>query len=158
MDAGSITELFNRHGAAVYRRCRQLLRDEQLARDAVQDVFLKAFAERKSFRGDSSRLTWLFGIATMHCLQQLRNTARRERKLSTLAMSEAAPEQPDDHLRLLALLEEFPLDVQRVVFMRHVDELSIEEIAAATGVSTKTVSRKLADYMERSRASLEVRP
>jgi DNA-directed RNA polymerase specialized sigma24 family protein len=52
----------------------------------------------------------------------------------------------------MALLESFPLDVQQIVYLRHVDGLGIEEVARATHLSTKTVSRKLHDFAERSRA------
>ena len=61
----------------------------------------------------------------------------------------------------MALLETFPLDVQQVVYLRHVDGLDINEVARATQLSTKTVARKLQDFADRSRSMAEreeVRP
>jgi RNA polymerase sigma-70 factor (ECF subfamily) len=153
------SELFERHGAAVYRRCRGMLRDEASARDAVQEVFLKAHLQRGSFRGDASPFTWLYAIATTHCLQQLRNARLRAHKLEQLGREEPPRgTSPDERLRTMALLAGFPLDVQQIVYLRHVDGLDMEEIAQATQLSTKTVSRKLQDFAERSRDRDEVRP
>src|SRR3954452_4306832 len=85
----SAAQLFQRHGATVYRRCLALLRHEDQARDAVQDVWLRSVAQRGRFRGQSSALTWLYSIATRHCLQQLRNHGRQTEKLGALP-----PDQP----------------------------------------------------------------
>ena len=41
--------------------------------DYTQDVFINAFQNLKSFRGDSSLKTWIFTIATNHCFKELRN-------------------------------------------------------------------------------------
>jgi RNA polymerase sigma-70 factor (ECF subfamily) len=162
MPLASSTELFERHGAAVYRRCRGMLGDEASARDAVQEVFLKAHVSRDSFRGDASPFTWLYSIATTHCLQQLRNAKLRASKLEALGREEAPPgASPDERLRAMSLLEGFALDVQEIVYLRHVDGLDLEEVARATRLSTKTVSRKLHEFAERSRtlaAKDEVRP
>ncbi len=154
MPLASSAELFERHGAAVYRRCRAMLGDEASARDAVQEVFMRAHVQRGSFRGDASPFTWLYSIATTHCLQQLRNAKLRARKLESLGSEppRTASGAPDERVRAMALLEGFPLDVQEIVYLRHVDGLDIEEVARATQVSTKTVSRKLQDFAERSRA------
>ncbi len=152
----STSELFQRHGAAVYRRCLAMLGDEATARDAVQDVFLKAHVQRGAFRGESSPFTWLYRIATTHCLQQLRNAKLRARKLESLGHEDppVAP-PPDERLQTLALLAGFPIDVQEVAYLRHVDGLDLDEIAQATGQSSKTVSRKLQQFAAASRESAE---
>jgi len=148
----SSAELFERHGAAVYRRCRAMLGDESSARDAVQEVFLKAHVQRGTFRGGASPFTWLYSIATTHCLQQLRNAKLRAKKLESLGREEPpAGGSPDERLRTMALLEGFPLDVQQIVYLRHIDGLDLEEVSRATQLSTKTISRKLHDFAERSR-------
>jgi RNA polymerase sigma-70 factor (ECF subfamily) len=153
MPLASSTELFERYGAAIYRRCKAMLGDESSASDAVQEVFLKAHLQRASFRGEASPFTWLYSIATTHCLQQMRNSKRRAGKLASLGKEDPppAPGAPDERLRTMALLESFPLDVQQIAYLRHVDGLDIEEVARATHLSTKTVSRKLQDFAERSR-------
>lgn len=148
----SSSELFERYGAAIYRRCKTMLGDEASAHDAVQEVFLKAHLHLGTFRGAASPFTWLYSIATTHCLQQLRNARVRARKLELLAREDpAARGEPDERLRTMALLDGFPLDVQQIVYLRHIDGLDIEDVARMTRLSTKTISRKLQDFTERSR-------
>ena len=69
----STSELFERYGRLVYVRCRQILGEDEAA-DAVQEVFMKVVEKRSMFRGDSKPSTWLYGIASLHCLQRLRNS------------------------------------------------------------------------------------
>src|SRR5437868_4259190 len=49
-DAGLIAELYEKHAAAVYGRCRYLLRDAEAAKDALQEVFARALKALREFR------------------------------------------------------------------------------------------------------------
>ena len=99
--------------------------------------------------------TWLYSIATTHCLQQLRNAKLRACKLASLGeelpSTSVSSSSPDERVRAMALLEGFPLDVQQIVYLRHIDGLDVEEVSRATQLSTRTVSRKLNEFAERSR-------
>src|SRR3954462_10350953 len=74
-DRGLVAELYEKHAAAVYGRCRYLLRDDEGAKDALQEVFAKALRALPEFREAASPATWILRIATHHCLNELR--ARR---------------------------------------------------------------------------------
>jgi RNA polymerase sigma-70 factor, ECF subfamily len=149
-------ELFERYGAMVYRRCFELLGTEDLAKDAVQAVFLRVVERRGTYRGESSPLTWLYGIATLLSLQQLRDRARREAKLAAEAPGRASDHKPslDDRLTVAALLDGEDDDVRRMVFLRHVDGMTVEEVAEAVGFSRKTVTKKLQRFLETARLQL----
>src|SRR4051812_45165121 len=77
LDAG---ELFERYYGVVYRRCLALLKQPDDAAEAVQDVFASAVAGLGRFRLRSAPLTWLYAIATRHCLQVLRNRSTQALK------------------------------------------------------------------------------
>jgi len=59
----TLTRLMREHGNAIFRMCYLHLHDVQLAEDAAQETFLKAYRHLDSFRGDCSEKTWLTGIA-----------------------------------------------------------------------------------------------
>src|SRR5687768_3976817 len=63
-----IAELYTRYGATVKARCRYLLRDDEAARDATQEVFVKVMRAIETFRSEASPLTWILRITTNHCL------------------------------------------------------------------------------------------
>jgi RNA polymerase sigma-70 factor (ECF subfamily) len=148
--------LFERHGAMVYRRCRQLMGSDDAAKDAVQEVFLRVVQRRAQFRGDASPVTWLYAIATLHCLQQLRNQRRRGERAAVEAEEPEPSLAPtlDERLSVEAVLALEDEQVRAMVVLRYVDQLELEEIAQALGCSRKTVTRKLQRFLVGARVHL----
>jgi RNA polymerase sigma-70 factor (ECF subfamily) len=155
MATPSMLDLFERYGDVIFRRCLRLLRDEAEAHDAVQDVFLKALTRGSSYDGRGAPLTWLYGIATLHCLQALRNRGRRAALDGELPAR--GPQNPDAENRLLVriLLEDLEPELQQMVVLRFVDGMTVEEVAEVVGISRKTAGKRLAAFAERSRRLLE---
>jgi RNA polymerase sigma-70 factor (ECF subfamily) len=155
---GSIAELFERHGAMVFRRCRHLLGNDQLAHDAVQEVFLRIVQTSDSFRGDAKVLTWVYSIATLHCLQQIRNQRRNAQKLANVAQAQAVTEPTtpgiEDQFDLQAVMAAADPVIKQIVVLRIVDEMTVEDVAAVVGLSRKTVTKKLTRFLEEGRAML----
>ncbi|HKH45209.1 MAG TPA: RNA polymerase sigma factor [Thermoanaerobaculia bacterium] len=60
------------HQERLLRLCERLLGDVEEARDATQEVFLKAFRKAGDFRPQGQVYTWLYRIAVNHCLNRLR--------------------------------------------------------------------------------------
>jgi RNA polymerase sigma-70 factor (ECF subfamily) len=147
--------LFERHAAMVYRRCLAILRHEDLARDAVQEVFVRVVAQLPRFRGQSSALTWIYSVATLHCLQQLRNRRLQARKLAAVEPP-AEPTSPalEDRITMAGLLDAAEPELQQIVVLRLVDGMTAEEVAEVTGLSRKTVTRRLQGFIAEARAQL----
>jgi len=148
-------ELFERYHGTVYRRCLALLRNSDDAAEAVQDVFEKAIAGLGRFRLHAAPLTWLYAIATRHCLQALRNRSVHELKAvllvepGTFVIDEARGD-------LLRTLEQLTLEELELVAHAYRDGLTQDEIAEVTRQSRKTVGKKLKALGEKLR--LQLRP
>lgn len=71
-DTGAFTALVETHQERLLRLCERMLGDVEEARDAVQDVFLKAYRKAADFRPQGQVYTWLYRIATNLCLNKLR--------------------------------------------------------------------------------------
>src|SRR5690606_18818131 len=67
-------QLFDRYGPMVLRRCRSMLRDEERAVEAMQEVFVKLLEKELDVEHPSALL---YRMATNECLMQLRSTRRR---------------------------------------------------------------------------------
>jgi RNA polymerase sigma-70 factor, ECF subfamily len=156
MQLPATRELFERYGAMVYRRCLAILGSAEAARDAVQEVFLRVIERRHQFRGESSPSTWLYSVATLHCLQQLRDRTSRLAKLAMLAQEPrgAAPRAPEELLALTELLDDEPDDTRLMVYLHCVDGFTMDEVASAVGYSRKTVSRRVHGFLATARAQL----
>jgi RNA polymerase sigma-70 factor (ECF subfamily) len=147
----------------------RVLRDEEVARDVVQDAFLKAYGSLDRFEGRSSFYTWLYRIVMNLCLDR----KRRERSSRRIDWSEEAlreasadPESLSEPEPLLALeraelrgqlaraIALLPEDARRTLELREIDGLSYQEIAECLGVPKGTVMSRLHYARRRVRQAL----
>jgi RNA polymerase sigma-70 factor (ECF subfamily) len=155
-ERGLLEELYRRHAAAVHARCRYLLRDDDAARDATQDVFVKALRALADLRAAASPTAFLLRSATNHCLNVLRASRaawREEVARVALARTERGIE-PDARELVRALLGAAPAEAQEVAVLYFVDELTQAEIAAETGRSLPTVRKRLREFLAAARGAL----
>lgn len=153
----AVSELYARYAGAVYARCRYLLRGRAEAEDATQEVFARAFTHGEGFRAEASPLTWLVTIATRHCLNQLRASgaawrAQLARDAQARGEGQAGPAEARELVR--QLLARFDDETQEAAVLYHVDEMTLEEVAAALGRSVPTVRKRLAQFAHEARQVL----
>jgi RNA polymerase sigma-70 factor (ECF subfamily) len=149
-----VAELFATYGPAIFRRCRALLGSDDAAHDAVQEVFMRSLDRAATFRGDAAPFSWLYAIATTHCLQQLRNARSHGEKLAQLPTESQHGSGSDERLLWEAILSQLDPSTQRIAFLRHVDGMTLEEVAEVVGLTRKTVAKKLAAFAAIARLAL----
>ncbi len=149
-DADAFEDLIARHSRRVYRTLLGILGNQEEARDAMQDTFVKAFQHIGSFQGRSRFSTWLTSIASNTGLQLLRDRRPMQsldegvpdedegfRPRQIRAWTED-PEQLYSRTETRALVEEsvmeLPAKYRVVLMLRDIEQLSIEETAAALGL------------------------
>jgi RNA polymerase sigma-70 factor (ECF subfamily) len=149
-DLGAFEVLVTRHSRRVYRTLLGILGSEEEAKDAMQDTFVKAFRHFGEFQGRSKFSTWLVSIASNTGLQLLRDrkpmrsldedfSAADEtfRPRQIRAWTED-PEKLYSRTETRALVEEgvmkLPAKYRVVLILRDIEQLSIEEAAAALGL------------------------
>jgi RNA polymerase sigma-70 factor (ECF subfamily) len=157
----AIESLYRTHAFAVLRRCRQLLRDDDEARDAMHEVFLRVLEEPGRFHGRSSAATFLFGVATHLCLNRLRNRAARDgawREAVARSIVDGRPGAGDAaEARQLAaaLLAEADAETAAMALYHFVDGLSQGEVAGLVGRSRVTVNQRLRRFRAEARRRSE---
>jgi RNA polymerase sigma-70 factor (ECF subfamily) len=150
-----IAELYRTWGPAIYRRCLRLLRDQEAARDATQEVFRKALSSPEKLVDPDTALPFIYRVATNHCLNERRNAGRHgETELMDLDVASDHPVFPQRRL-VQRVLSRFDAKTQSIAVGVLVDGMEHEEVADALGISRKTVSRKLARFLENARKYLE---
>jgi len=148
-----------RHQQRIYRVLLGMVRDTGAAENLTQECFLKAYQSRSSYRGEASVSTWLVRIAInlAHDYHRNRRAAFWRRlfagdndgsEFAARLPSEAAtPEQvlvAREKLAAVWLAAEKLSPQQRSVFvLRFVEQMSLEEIAAATDLKLGTVKAHL---------------
>lgn len=149
-------ELIRPHERTVYLTAFSLLRDESDAEDVAQESILKAYRALATFRGASRFGTWLVSIVCNEARGRLRKKSRANTE-SYEELAEVTPalltdwrEIPSESLERKELVEkienavgELPLAYREVFVLRDRDELGIDEIAEALGITENLVKVRL---------------
>jgi RNA polymerase sigma-70 factor (ECF subfamily) len=154
-------ELVKRYEQRVYNIAYRMLSNEEEAKDALQDTFLRVFRFIKKFKGDSSFYTWLYRITTNVCLTRLKQ--RKGKEQVTISLDEPVSDEddmqreiPDDvynpeilyQRRRMAnalqdAISELPSDYRSVVVLRDLQGLSNKEAGKALQLSIAAVKSRL---------------
>jgi RNA polymerase sigma-70 factor (ECF subfamily) len=135
----------------LYRTARAILRDDAEAEDAVQEAYMSAYRALPSFRGESKLSTWLVRIVANEALMRRRRTARSAEVIPMESTEHSEPQTTEDagpeqetlrgQMRqiLEARIDRLPDDYRAVFVLRALEELTVEETAAALGLPQPTV-------------------
>lgn len=127
------------------RTCCAILGSEELAKDAVQETFLKAFRALPAFRGECSEKTWLMRIAVNVCKDMLRGSWFRmiDRSVHPDRLPEPVCMPSDEDRLLMESILALPVKQREVILLYYYHGMSTKEIAHALGISQPSVSGRL---------------
>lgn len=155
MDRASIDDLYRAYGSVVYRRARAILGEEQAARDAMQEVFVRAIRSNVEFFENTSPTTWLYRVTTNYCLNVRRNRQRRDELDAVRAPPpEVVANDLDDRLFVLELLSRLPEELAQIAVYYYFDQMNQAEIASLLGVSRRTVGNRLEEFKKQARLAM----
>jgi RNA polymerase sigma-70 factor (ECF subfamily) len=145
------------HGDALLRMCYIYLQDEGLARDAVQETFLKAYRKWDSFRGKSRELTWLTRIAINTCRDMRKTTWFKlfDRRVALDDLPEPGYVQAFRDDTVLQAVTGLAEKYRVVILLYYYQELTQGEIAQALGMPLATVKTRLARAKAQLRTQLK---
>ncbi|MBN1500441.1 MAG: sigma-70 family RNA polymerase sigma factor [Spirochaetes bacterium] len=148
----NLNALYTKYGPMVYRRCKYLLKDEDMAFDATQDVFMKIFEKKNSIRLDYPS-SLLYTIATNLCLNIIRDNRKEFNMENDTVLSNIA--SYDDHENKFILNEIINSLFKRelngtkeIAVMHHIDGMTYEEISNETGMSVSGIRKRLRKLKE----------
>ena len=154
-------ELIRPYERMVYLSILTMLRNEQEAEDAAQEVMINAFRYLKKFRGDAKFSTWLVTIAMNEARQRLRKAKAaqlesldegkedREGDFTPAVLTDwreipsEALEKKEMRQILREAVEQLPPIYREVLVLRDLEELNQEETASALGITVSLVKVRL---------------
>jgi RNA polymerase sigma-70 factor (ECF subfamily) len=138
-------ESYSRYGPALLRKAERLLQNGEDARDVVQALFVDLIE-----RGDQANdLAYLYRAVTNRCLNLIRDRRNRARLLARQDVLLRGPVRTSCEARavdldlLSKLSGELDAESCEILVYRYVDDMGLEEIAALTGKSRKTIGKRL---------------
>ncbi len=174
-DIESFGVLVERHEKRLFRLCERMLQNREEARDAAQEVFLKAFRQAGSYRPRGRVYTWLYRIAVNHCL----NVLRRRRLAQFLSFGDVGGPGDSDETRpdfdpedsgpgalerlearrrwrqTRELIDALPAGQRAVLVLAKFEGLSYRRIAEVLEISQGAVESRLFRAMQRLRKAQE---
>ncbi len=171
-DGAAMEEFYNIYRSRLYSLVlEQVGRDEALAEDLVQEVFLAALGSLDKFRGDSQLYTWLRSIA-LHKIKDFYRRQAREPKPEksspdfdamkhleqigdTKPATSTVMESEEVRQSVHQALADLPKDYQEVLVLKYLKDMPVLAISEIMGRSPKSVEGLLSRARKAMRDNLE---
>jgi RNA polymerase sigma-70 factor (ECF subfamily) len=136
----------------IYAFALHYMRDDEEARDASQEIFIKMYRHLHEFRDGPSFLPWMLRLARNCCIDRIRSRKARPQELGTAftgperASRDASPEETllEDARRVLfyRALATLTATSREIVLLKDIEELRIAEISTRLGLPLGTVKSR----------------
>jgi len=147
--------LVQKHQRLVFNMVLRMLQDYEEASEMTQEAFFAAWQGLPSFRGEARFATWLYRIAYNCALKQLERR-KRERSLQAAMEAEHILEEVNKQQRAEVILElrarqaivreqieKLPSKYRMVLILRHLQEMTYEEMADFLSIPIGTIKTHL---------------
>jgi RNA polymerase sigma-70 factor (ECF subfamily) len=162
-DAAAFRSIYDLHSTHLYRLAILVTRDEEFAKDAVQETFIRAWTRIRQFRIGSDLRAWLITILLNQVRSSMRRAARRSARVQDVQFEQARLESaeaaetfdPFEYQDLLAAFSSLNTDQRIAVVLRYYAGLTVPEIAKQVGVSQGTIKSRLHRALATMRAHMD---
>lgn len=159
LDLNEFEQLVRSHAGMVRRVVYHILRDANDVEDVTQEVFIKAYQSLPNYRGGSFS-AYVTRIARNHCYDQLRQTKTKKRATyleplteDITASVERTPEATvlagETATEIMLVLDELETPDRDILLMKHVYDMSYEEIAEVMGMRIGAVRTRISRARKR---------
>lgn len=160
-DAHAYAGLVARHRKRMVRYARHVLGNQQDAEEAVQDAFIRAYRYLARCNRPEAYGSWLFGILVNRCRTRYAQSMRRSGLFvhddSAIAEAEARDNGDDAPWRdeVRRAVDRLEPSQREAFLLRHVEELSYDEMAELTGAGVSALKMRVSRACEQLRAMLK---
>jgi RNA polymerase sigma-70 factor, ECF subfamily len=155
-DQQALRVLFMRYQPRVFRFISRIVRNDALAEEQTNEVFLEVWRGAKSYQRQSSPYTWMLAIARNKAFGSIRR--RREESLDEDQQNNMADEGfdpeslvmiDDKSLVMRRCIDGLPMEQRTVIDLVYYHELSVAEVSAVVGIPEGTVKTRLFNARKR---------
>ena len=149
-----LERLYQAYAPRVFRIAAHIVGDRHAAEDITQDVFLKVYEARSSFKGRADPYTWIYRVTVNVSI----NWVKRHRRMETTSepIRASGVDDPEELLireeeqdELAGYLNELSVDHRACLVLKDVEELSYENIAKILEIPVGTATSRVARARQR---------
>lgn len=139
----SFDEIYETYYSKIFRVCMGYMNDHDRARDVTQDTFITVWQKLGQFRNESAIGTWIFRIASNHCLRQLEKQNRMPAGELPAELEDKPPPDTEAQVQLLyKCIAELP-EIDRIIISLELEDVKQAQIASITGLSETNIRVKV---------------
>ena len=142
MEKDAFNDAARQYQHMVYRVALNCFGQPQDAEDAVQEVFLRLYTEKKPFEGQEHLRRWLIRVTLNVCRDALKSPWRK-RRVSLEELPEIPVFDTERQAELYREVMALPEKYRTALYLFYYEELSVQEIAEALGVKISAVTTRL---------------
>jgi RNA polymerase sigma-70 factor, ECF subfamily len=160
-DGRAFTALVDRHAGACLRFATRMLGSVEDAEDVTQDSLYRAYRALSSYEHSTAFRTWLMAILVNRCRSALLYRGRREQRVRVDPDRVAAASVESDVERIVTreaidrAMESLDAELREAFLLKHVEQLTYDEMAEATGVGVSALKMRVKRACDRLRGALE---
>jgi RNA polymerase sigma-70 factor (family 1) len=147
----AFTLLYDIYSKQLYRNILRLVKDEDVAEELLQDLFLKIWESRGNINPEKSFKSFLYKVAENLVYAHFRKLAKDNKLIAKLVVSyvdvdtyaEEAMIAKENHELLKKAIEKLPPQRKRIFTLCRLEGKSYEEVSNELGISTSTISNHI---------------
>jgi RNA polymerase sigma-70 factor (ECF subfamily) len=148
-DSPDFRGIYERYASVVHARCRSILKSDDDAWDAVQEIFMKLHKSLDEIKNKDSIYCWLMSASTNYCISALRRRKHEEFNEDYHSSAEGtAPQERALNVKRAISKYLMPWDkkVREAVWYACVDGYTSDETAKLTGLGESTVRKYISEF------------
>lgn len=136
-------EIYKTYWQKIFRLCMGYVNDHDWAKDIAQETFITVWQKLPEFRNESSIGTWIFRIASNHCLRQIEKQKRMVKSDLPSEIEETTTINNEPKFKFLyQCIAELP-EIDRLIISLELEDIKQTEIASIVGISESNVRVKI---------------
>jgi RNA polymerase sigma-70 factor, ECF subfamily len=139
----SLSELYENYSVDIFRYSFSILKNEEEAKDAVQEVFVKYAENESSFKKNCSYKSWLLVLTRNFCFNRIKSSEYRNIRIEGHVLEKSYENDFELNMTIKDALKELSADENELIFLREYEGYSYKEIADLTKQSLENVKIKI---------------
>ncbi len=132
-------DIYETYSPRVFRLCMGYLNDADLAKDCVQEIFIKIWENLHKLNNTSALNTWTFRIATNHCLRQIEKQNKLPKSPLTEELEAPTTSNQENETKFLYQCISELREIDRILISLELEDVRQAEIANILGISETNV-------------------